>query len=106
MRTPTPGNFRSVSAASPRSSRSLASRLLISKSRSRILMLDSCTSATPEYGCTTPARQIIRERVDRIDHHALGRARVGALAEERDGRQSRTPRLIADLAERAPVDPI
>ena len=46
----------------------------------------------------------VAERVDRVDHHALGRAGMRAHAAERDRREPRAPRLVVDLAERVAVD--
>src|SRR5437868_15326510 len=49
-------------------------------------------------------RQEVSERVDRVEHHALGRPRMRALANEADRRKPGTPRLVADLAKLAAVN--
>src|SRR5689334_20965207 len=49
-------------------------------------------------------RDIIRERIHRIDHHAFSRSRVRAFSFERNRSGSRAPGLVADLTQFLAVD--
>ena len=101
---------RSSSAAS-----SFAARPLISKSRSRILIVEvSSDISEPSTDARNPRglrsfraggmrsgnpRQEIAGRVHRVDHDAFGRARMRALAVKRNGRGAGGPGLVRDVAE-------